>query len=160
MTTEEKELLLKDLCARLPYGVYVLVHDTFKYSKVPYETVYLSASDISFLIDSISLNERYNSKDKRFNRIIKERKDFLEYKPCLFPMSSMTEEQKKEYNSLRDRVTTCHYEDGNIVEDTKLCDNWASIDYLNANHFDYRGLIEKGLATDVSGSPIYSVPVH
>ena len=160
MTKEEKELLLKDLCARLPYGVYVLVHDTFKYSKVPYETVYLSASDISFLIDSISLNERYNSKDKRFNRIIKERKDFLEYKPCLFPMSSMTEEQKKEYNLLRDRVTTCHYEDGNIVEDTELRDNWKSIDYLNANHFDYRGLIEKGLATDVSGSPIYSVPVH
>ncbi len=160
MTKEEKEILLKDLCARLPYGVYVLVHDTFKYSTVPYETVYLSASDISFLIDSISLNERYNSKDKRFNRIIKERKDFLEYKPCLFPMSSMTEEQKKEYNLLRDCVTTYHYEDGNIVEDTKLCDNWASIDYLNANHFDYRGLIEKGLATDVSGSPLYSVPVH
>ena len=160
MTQKDKELLLKDLCARLPYGVYVSVHDTFKYTTVPYETVYLSASDISFLIDSISLNERYNSKDKRFNRIIKERKDFLEYKPCLFPMSSMTEEQKKQYNLLRDRVTTYHYEDGNIVEDTKLCDNWASIDYLNANHFDYRGLIEKGLATDVSGSPIYSVPVH
>ena len=57
MTKEEKELLLKDLCARLPYEVYVSVHDTFKYSTVPYETVYLSASDISFLIDSISLNE-------------------------------------------------------------------------------------------------------
>ena len=157
MTNEEKVLLLKDLCARLPYGVYVSVHDTFKYSTVPYENVYLKASDISSLIDSISLNERYSNKDKRFNRIVKERKDYLEYKPCLFPMSSMTEEQKKEYNLLRDRVTTYHYEDGNIVEDIELRDNWASIDYLNANHFDYRGLIEKGLATDVSGSPIYSV---
>ena len=160
MTKEEKELLLKDLCARLPYGVYVLVHDTFKYSTVPYETVYLTASDIPSLIDSISLNERYSNKDKRFNRIIKERKDFLEFNPCLFPMSSMTEEQKKEYNSLRDHVTTYHYENGNIVEDTELHDNWKSIDYLNANHFDYRGLIEKGLATDATGSPIYSVPVH
>ena len=155
MTKEEKELLLKDLCARLPYGVYVLVHDTFKYSKVPYETVYLTASDIPSLIDSISLNERYSNKDKRFNRIIKERKDFLEFKPRLFPMSSMTEEQKKEYNSLRDRVTTYHYENGNIVEDTELRDNWKSIDYLNANHFDYRGLIEKGLAIDASGLNIY-----
>lgn len=160
MTKEEKELLLKDLCARLPYGVYVLVHDTFKYSKVPYETVYLTASDIPSLIDSISLNERYSNKDKRFNRIIKERKDFLEFKPRLFPMSSMTEEQKKEYNSLRDRVTTYHYENGNIVEDIELRDNWKSIDYLNANHFDYRGLIEKGLADDGTGSLIYSVPVH
>ena len=157
MTKEEKEILLKDLCARLPYGVLVSVHDTFKYSTVPYETVYLKASDISLLIDSISLNERYSNKDKRFNRIIKERKDYLEYKPCLFPMSSMTEEQKKEYNSLCDRVTTYHYENGNIVEDTELRDNWKSIDYLNANHFDYRGLIEKGLAEDVTGSPIYSV---
>ena len=160
MTKEEKELLLKDLCARLPYGVYVLVHDTFKYSTVPYETVYLSASDISFLIDSISLNERYSNKDKRFNRIVKERKDYLEYKPLLFPLSSMTEEQKKEYNLLRDRVTTYHYENGNIVEDIELRDNWKSIDYLNANHFDYRGLIEKGLADDGTGSLIYSVPVH
>ena len=157
MTKEEKEILLKDLCARLPYGVLVSVHDTFKYSTVPYETVYLKASDISLLIDSISLNERYSNKDKRFNRIIKERKDYLEYKPCLFPMSSMTEEQKKEYNSLCDRVTTYHYENGNIVEDTELRDNWKSIDYLNANHFDYRGLIEKGLAEDVTGSLIYSV---
>lgn len=157
MTKEEKELLLKDLCARLPYGVYVLVHDTFKYSTVPYENVFLKASDISLLIDSISLNERYNSKDKRFNRIIKERKDYLEYRPCLFPMSSMTEEQKKEYNLLCDRVTTYHYENGNIVEDIELRDNWKSIDYLNANHFDYRGLIEKGLATDATGSLIYSV---
>lgn len=157
MTKEEKELLLKDLCARLPYGVYVLVHDTFKYSTVPYETIYLKASDISLLIDSISLNERYNNKDKRFNRIIKERKDYLEYKPCLFPMSRMTEEQKKEYNLLCDRVTTYHYENGNIVEDIELRDNWKSIDYLNANHFDYRGLIEKGLADDGTGSLIYSV---
>ena len=158
MTTEEKELLLKDICARLPYGVHVLVHDTFKYSTVPYEGVYLKASDISSLIDSISLNERYSSKDKRFNRIIKEHKDFLEYIPCLYPMSSMTEEQKKEYNLLCDRVTTYHYEDGNIVEDTELRDNWRSIEYLNANHFDYRGLIEKGLAFDTTGSGIYVVP--
>lgn len=160
MTKEEKELLLKDLCARLPYGVYVLVHDPFKYSKVPYDpydTVYLKASDISSLIDTISLNEIYSNKDKQFNRIIKERKDYLEYKPCLFPMSRMTEEQKKEYNLLCDRVTTYHYENGNIVEDIELRDNWKSIDYLNANHFDYRGLIEKGLATDATGLPIYSV---
>ena len=146
MTKEEKELLLKDLCARLPYGVFVSVHDTFKYSTVPYETVYLTASDIPSLIDSISLNERYSNKDKRFNRIVKERKDFLEFKPCLFPMSSMTEEQKKEYQYITERWM---YDSSYSISD--------SIDWLNKNHFDYRGLIEKGLATDATGSPIYSV---
>ena len=146
MTKEEKELLLKDLCARLPYGVFVSVHDTFKYSTVPYETVYLKASDIPSLIDTISLNERYSNKDKRFNRIVKERKDFLEFKPCLFPMSSMTEEQKKEYQYITERWM---YDSSYSISD--------SIDWLNKNHFDYRGLIEKGLATDATGSPIYSV---
>ena len=100
MTQEEKELVFKDICARLPYGVHILVHDTFKYSTVPFQNAYLKAYDTSELIDSISLNLRYSSKDGRFNRIIKERKDYLEITPCLFPLSSMTEEQKKEYNML------------------------------------------------------------
>ncbi len=142
MTQNEKDLLLKDLCARLPYGVHVLVHDTFEYSTVPFEKVYLKSSDISSLIDSISLNERYNSKDKRFNRIIKERKDFLEFKPYLFPLSSMTEEQNLEY------LRTC--KGGNASIPTL-----ASFDWCDKNHFDYRGLIPMGLAEDATGLNIY-----
>ena len=76
-------------------------------------------------------------------------------KPYLFPLSSMTEEQEREYNTLRDFVYTHHYEYEDIVEDMGLYDNWRSIDYLNANHFDYRGLIEKGLAIDATGLNIY-----
>lgn len=148
MTKEEKELLLKDLCARLPYGVYVHVHDTFKYSKVPYENVFLKASDISLLIDSISLNERYSNKDKRFNRIIKERKDWLEYKPLLFPLSSMTEEQEIEYDAT---FTTIIYEDGR--KDSVM--TYKSFDWLNKNHFDYRNLINKNLAIDCTNLNIY-----
>ena len=141
MTQEEKDLLLKDLCARLPYGVYVLVHDTFEYSTVPFEKVYLKSSDISSLIDSISLNERYNSKDKRFNRIIKERKDFLEFKPYLLPLSSMTEEQKlEEYKLMNSNFYTSTVE---------------LPDFYNKNHIDYRGLIPKGLAIDATGLNIY-----
>ena len=141
MTPEEKQLLLKDLCARLPYGVYVLVHGKFKYSTVPYENVYLKSSDISSLIDSISLNERYNSKDKQFNRIIKERKDFLEFNPYLRPISSMTEEEKEEYNGL---LLDFEFYPGKyfVVPSTNV------VDWLNARHFDYRGLIEKGLALE------------
>ena len=76
-------------------------------------------------------------------------------KPVLYPMSSMTEEQKIEYNRLRDFVPTYHYEYGDIVEDTELYDNDGSIDYLNAHYFDYRGLIEKGLAIDATNLNVY-----
>ena len=148
MTQENKEILFRDLCARLPYGVFVSVHDTFKYSTVPYENVFLKASDISSLIDSISLNERYSNKDKRFNRIIKERKDYLEYKPLLFPMSSMTEEQEIEYDAT---FATIIYEDGR--KDSAM--TYKSFDWLNKNHFDYRGLIPMGLAIDATGLNIY-----
>ena len=163
MTQEDKELLLKDLCARLPYGVHVLVHDTFEYSTVPFEKVYLKSSDISSLIDSISLNERYNSKDKRFNRIIKERKDFLEFKPYLFPLSSMTEAQKQEFLSVAGyetreedcgRHTETYYYDM-VGHEHNFYPNSDVIDWLNKNHFDYRGLIEKGLAIDVTNENIY-----
>ena len=147
MTKEDKELVFKDICARLPYGVHILVHDTFEYSTVPFQNVYLKACDVSELIDSISLNLRYNSKDKLFNRIIKEHKDYLEIKPCLFPLSSMTDKQKNEYQHITERwMNDLAYS----ISD--------SVDWLNENHFDYRGLIEKGLAIDTTGTDIYDVP--
>ena len=147
MTQEDKELVFKDICARLPYGVHILVHDTFEYSTVPFQNVYLKACDTSELIDSISLNLRYNSKDKLFNKIIKEHKDYLEIKPCLFPLSSMTDEQKNEYQYITERWV---YDPAYSISDI--------IDWLNENHFDYRGLIEKGLAIDATGTDIYDVP--
>ena len=153
MTQEQKDLLLKDLCSRLPYGVYILVHDTFEYSTVPFEKVYLKSSDISSLIDSISLNERYNSKDKRFNRIIKERKDFLEFKPYLFPMSSMTEEQRKElfYLSGIDIIDGKFYTNNEFTLEETL----SGINWLLKNNFDINGLIPMGLAIDATNLNIY-----
>ena len=65
-------------------------------------------------------------------------------KPYLFPLSSMTEEQKKEYNYITERWM---YDSSYSISD--------SIDWLNKNHFDYRGLIEKGLAIDADGLNIY-----
>ena len=135
MTQEEKELLLKDLCARLPYGVKI---------QVPYE-------DGSGYFDEI-VWEVNNEGPFHVNGWGIE----YEYvKPYLFPLSSMTEEQEREYNTLRDFVYAHHYEYEDIVEDMGLYDNWRSIDYLNAHHFDYRGLIEKGLAIDATGLNIY-----
>ena len=135
MTQEDKEILIKDLCARLPYGVKV---------KLGYNP---NIFDLEYIIKfNVMYGDSYKSED-----IL----NITNIKPYLFPLSSMTEEQKKEYNSLRNFVPTYHYEFGDIVEDTELFDNYESIDYLIANHFDYRGLIEKGLAIDATGKNIY-----
>ena len=123
MTQEDKELLLKDLCARLSYHTRVKVW-------LKDGTTEEGPLDLEHNYGDVLRDAFY------YNEIVK-------IKPYLFPMSSMTEEQKKEYNLLR-----------NIV-DNELYDTWESIDYLNAHHFDYRGLIEKGLAIDATGLNIY-----
>ena len=123
MTQEDKELLLKDLCARLPYHTRVKVW-------LKDGTTEEGPLDLEHNYGDVLRDAFY------YNEIVK-------IKPYLFPMSSMTEEQKKEYNLLRNRV------------DKELYDTWKSIDYLNTHHFDYRGLIDKGLAIDATGLNIY-----
>lgn len=133
MTQKDKELLLRDLSVRLPYGV---------------KGLHRGEKRELLVMDSFG-SYQVNEYDAWFdlNSVI--------FKPYLFPLSSMTEEQEREYNTLRDFVYSHHYEYEDIVEDMGLYDNWRSIDYLNANHFDYRGLIEKGLAIDATGLNIY-----
>ena len=135
MTKEDRERLLKDLGGRLPYGVKILdipanvVGKLFLISTtdtVQYETA-----------DDTGLQTLYN------------------IKPYLLPLSSMTEEQKREYNMLLTDILTYEYEGGDIVTVIDTYDNWMSIDYLIANHFDYRYLIEDGLAIDATGLNIY-----
>ena len=125
MTQEEKDLLLKDLCARLTYGV-----------KVRY-----SSYDRFITCTLHSINPVYSivdlwSKDACFNPVIIDK-----IKPYLFPLSSMTEEQKKEEYEI------CKYYLNGY--ESKL------IDFYHKNHFDYRGLIKKGLALDATGLNIY-----
>ena len=123
MTQENKELLLKDLCARLPYNVICQVE--FKE------------------------NGKYNSKVMLLSGIFTDEAYFTtkggsiysnEYKPYLFPLSSMTEEQEKEWPYTLSS-------DYHITYDT--------VDWLNKNHFDYRGLIPMGLAIDATNLNIY-----
>ena len=148
MTQEDKELLVKDLCARLPYGVKakVLVEDILRYD--------YTTSKEGGVINGIE-----NLNDGLF--VIKCKEDgyvlsYDEFKPYLRPMSSMTDKQKVEYNSLRDLIPTEQQcEVGNILGDFEFVDNWRSIDYLNTNHFDFRGLIERGLAIDATNLNIY-----
>ena len=128
MTQENKELLLKDLCARLPYGVKCIV------TKSRIEEG--QKGDMGKLV-CICLEGVNCISDIPFFS------EFGNFKPYLFPLSSMTEEQEKEYNNLNCYELGCfpHTEE--------------ALDYLIKNHFDYRGLIEKGLAIDATNLNIY-----
>lgn len=121
MTQEDKELLFKDLCARWPYGVKVNneIQGDFVIYGVCEDYIFARTptSHVDFQIEKI--------------------------KPYLFPISSMTEEQEKEYNKLNCYELGCfpHTEE--------------ALDYLIKNHFDYRYLIDRGLAIDATNLNIY-----
>lgn len=129
MTQEDKELLLKDLCARLPYGVkcenynHIDGRNVFKVTDI---------RDNGYICGTINNHYCWAVFDP------------LELKPYLFPLSSMTEGQKKEYQYITERWM---YDSSYSISD--------STDWLNKGHFDYRGLIEKGLAIDATGLNIY-----
>ena len=144
LNTFDKELLLKDVCARLPYGVKI---------QVPYE-------DGSGYFDE-SVSEVNNDGPFHVNGWGIE----YEYvKPYLFPLSSMTEEMMEEFDSLFNG--TFQYFNQGVISASYLWDrNEAKfvgehecsklIDFFNSHHIDYRNLIEKGLAIDATGLNIY-----
>ena len=146
MTQQDKELLLKDLSARLPYGVKVLCLRDFNHKWYNLERI------------DIRDNEAYLT-TKTFGSYLNKYVKIEVVKPYLFPLSSMTEAQQEEFdriyaddmqvvaNNLKNRLDGKPYE-------TNL-GHYRHIDWLNANHFDYRGLIEKGLALDATGLNIY-----
>lgn len=129
--TKEKELLLQDLSARLPYGV-----------KVKFNNIHI-----------LRLGTH--------TRVGEYVTDVIEpCKPYLFPMSSMTKEQKREFHQstskdidmLQDVILErINGEDNN----NKHAIAYNGIDWLNANHFDYRFLIPMGLAIDATDKNVY-----
>ena len=126
MKQEDKELLLKDLCARLPYSVIL---------------------QLTIWDDEIS-NARLTGIDKDGNLTADVPADCAfnieDVKPYLRPLSSMTEEEQKEFVRFH-CVTLCPI----IMKDCLTIENEGNMfDWLNAHHFDYRGLIEKGLALE------------
>ena len=146
MTQEEKELLLKDLCARLPYGITI-------YRITDNSIHHIQYSDITENIDQFSHFLEYSGVDN--------------IKPYLRPMSSMTEEEYNELRKLLD-VNTCRHSscgephkttfgidviaiesyNPNLTKYVPILINMIPIAWLNEHHFDYRGLIEKGLALE------------
>ncbi len=103
MTQEEKQLLLKDLCARLPYGVKFQGEDSNVYTLDTANYFVLQVEDVVF-------------------------------KPYLRPMSSMTDEERQDF-----AYYVAHGSNSVALD---------FVDWCNANHFDHRGLIEKGLALE------------
>ena len=147
MTQEDKELLKKDLCVRLPYGVKMNHIADDEHSP---KTLIGVAKDM-ITLEGLGGYECVDVED---------------YKPYLFPLSSMTEEQFVELKVFADLI----YE-SDTLELVEWNDNYKTLefwleevpsycvikvfDWLNKNHFDYRGLIEKGLAIDATGLNIY-----
>ena len=120
MTQKDKELLIKDLSARLPYNVYVWFKTRYRSYAI---TDVLDGAIYTYIETHLLEDDGESEKD-----IIK---------PYLRPMSSMTEEEVIEYN-----LTKAKYIVGYPT--------FKSFDWLNAHHFDYRGLIKKGLAIAVT----------
>lgn len=144
MKQEDKDLLLKDLCARLPYGVKIELMPITRGKCVTLTPIILQDYFIS---------------------------DDVNYLPYLRPMSSMTEEEKEEFLSI---IKVVHWEKVGLEEtgimSIDLCECYdndggmknlydvidtKAIDWLNAHHFDFRNLIDKGLAIDCTNLNIY-----
>ena len=137
MTQEDKELLLKDLCARLPYGV-----------KVEYKNEIFDVEHVSPMYEEVKL-------DTHETWTV----DVSDIKPYLFPLSrlnSLTEEQKKTLKVM------CDWNDEEadaqsilVLYQKHFVMKSDVIDWLHKNHFDYRGLIPMGLALDATGLDVY-----
>ena len=128
----DKNLLLKDLCARLPYGeLNVYLHDISYTGKI---------TSIAKIDDKLLFQINHSQTSWS---------DVSEFKPYLRPMSSMTEEEKKEIREQGHKYDTEVLM--NAYREKKL-DGTAvphyAADWCNKHHFDYRGLIEKGLALE------------
>ena len=151
MTQEQKDLLLKDLCGRLPHGVKCQVQeDEFTYigTLCRLEVDSKNGNFLDFAESMSGLNcQVYLS----------------EVKPYLFPLSSMTRKQREEFVKFVDyepRLEDCgkhqelYYYDL-VGHENNLYPNSDAIDWLDKNHFDYRGLIPMDLANDATGLNIY-----
>lgn len=128
MNNSSYKLLAKDLAGRIPYGVKCQIN----------------IGDGDYYVDTlyyVTLDECvYFLSDKDETEYVLEQCDI---KPYLFPLSSITLEQENKLNLY------LRFDNEPIMRSVK------EIDWFNKNHFDFRGLIEKGLAIDATGKNIY-----
>lgn len=141
MTQEDKELLLKELCARLPYGVIC---------STPEGDGHLCSINQTLFGNEYGINIKATKRSYFSDRE-------CEVRPYLRPMSSMTEEEKKEMHEKLSPKGTAIYKEEGISTPVSHYGDWIpykymsrNIDWLNTHHFDYCGLIDMGLAIEVT----------
>lgn len=133
MIQEDKELLLKDLCARLPYGTKCIVTKsrTEEGQKGDvWKIVCVCLEGVDCINNTLFFSE------------------FGNFKPYLFPLSNMTEEEKEEYCQLQQRII--YNSKGAANEDAMKYINWCYKKYLDINN-----LIPMELAIDATNLNIY-----
>ena len=129
MKQEDKILLYKDICSRLPYGIKVKI----KYYDGAYKLLAIYTNGTTYATRDVGYPiETY----------------FEDCKPYLFPISSMTAEEEKHFLSLKSGL------DYNTNTNTTIY-NTSQVDWLDEHYFDYRGLIPMGLAIDATNLNIY-----
>ena len=126
MTKEQKEILLKDLCARLPYGVKCTYYDKC-IDEEEQGTITGMQNDTYFVIDGVCI-------------------DVENVKSYMFPMSSMNERLREEHKDLLDNDGYTLDANGNV---------FTLQDFYCKYHLDYRGFIPMGLAVDATNLNIY-----
>lgn len=137
MTQTQKELLLTDISARLRYGVKCTYYDKCV-DEQDEGTITGMQNGTYLVIDGVCI-------------------DVEHVRPYLFPISSITKEQRNEFPfelSLLNAFINGHI---SLFEDEELSvdDIIRMMDCLNRNKIDYRGLIPMGLAEDATGKNIY-----
>ena len=148
MTQEQKELLIKDLCARLDTNLVCSIYRIDDYG-VGYRDEILNGYCKGDIWDEFYFGDDCGIGIDNVSKI----------KPYLFPLSrlnNLTEEQRKTLKVL------CDWNDEEadaqsilVLYQKHFVMKTDVIDWLNENHFDYRGLIEKGLAIDATGKNVY-----
>ena len=140
MNEQYKELLFIDLCGRLPYKVRMFEIEPINdiQSNLTLQSITNKESVICITPSGGVIGSSIDA-----------------FKPYLFPLSSMTEEQKEE---IEDKLIFPSNSNGGWIEilyNDKYNIPFWFVDFCNKNHFDYRGLIEKGLAIDATNLNIY-----
>jgi hypothetical protein len=138
MTQEQKDLLIKDLCGRLSHGVKCKILETNEVK----------------ILGSI----QYDSENTLFDFWEDEQKIqyghqlyLSEFKPCLFPLSSMSEDLKNElYTNLTELELKAINDE---IEHSAV--SAFEIDFYHKHHIDYRGIIPMGLAIDATELNVY-----
>ena len=136
MTKEDKEILLKDLCARLPYGVKI--HTSFMGHENDEELIVINKNAMLGDYESVVINPVEDD--------INDGYELENVKPYLRPMSSITEEEKKDIeNYLAAEAISSHSSLNEALRAQRHTTN-----FLYSKHLDVLGLIEKGLALEAT----------